>query len=69
VAAEPRFSLNELSPAHLELAAALRDTWLPAGVATGPGDRAEAVAGAAEAYRSAGLAPPGLPSAIWSGSR
>jgi hypothetical protein len=66
VPAAKRFDLTHLSSDVLGLLASVREEWLAVGVGTGPADRLEAVAGAAEAYRAAGLELPRL--VLWFGS-
>lgn len=51
---------QQLTDGQIRALGTVRAQWLAHGLATGPADRAEAERGAAEAYRAAGLKPPGL---------
>jgi len=55
--------LDTLTPAQQALLPQVRDRWLGYGLSTEPADRAGAEAGVAQAYREAGLEPPGI--VVW----
>jgi len=58
--------IEQLSQEQVARLAEFRERWLRIGLATGPGDRAAAIAGVNEAYAAAGLKSPKI--VIWLGS-
>lgn len=57
--------LDRLTPEQEALLPVVRDEWLAHGLCTEPADRADAEAGVAHAYETAGLAPPSI--VVWLG--
>lgn len=58
MASDDPYLVKDLSPEQRRLLAVVREEWLTVGVTTGPGDRAQALAGVNEAYRAVDFPPP-----------